>query len=766
MSEPPQPPHQSQLPQRNTSVPRPPRRRDASARLPRETQPAHPTPTSTPASEQPLPDHAPLSLSGSLTHDDAHDLQEVPADGHLAQRSDVATTPISSDEARELYLSHALAEAAIANLDLDTLLPALLDPIKDVMRLENVAILLCTENGEGLLVRAASGLEEEAVGKVIVPIGKGFAGRIAASRRPLVVPDLAAFDAVNPLLRERICSATGVPLLVGDHLLGVLHIGDGQPREFTAHELTTLQHVADHVALAIDRALLYQAERDARRDAERQTERTSHALNALLGLAGAIVSAPIIAGDTGDSGEISDTPDETSDDQPAERAGFVDSLESADEELRHLASLCSQVLGCERIAIIAVAPESERLRPITVSGSSRRQERAFRASFADRLLADRFSDDIVGRLKAGESVLLDLGDLPPDHPARILSQRHFLLAPLRSLGQLTGYIGVNFGDNASDYTPDNRALTQATAQLVGLVMERQRLAHEREEARADALSSERARRQMDVFLSIAGHELRTPITSAKVNVQIVARMLERLLDAQESSDSSTTARDARTVQQVQRAQAILLHTDRQFMRQQRLINDLLETSRIETGKLDIHVADCDLTDVVRESVEEQQAAHPERAISLSVPHHPLPVRADADQLIQVTDNLLTNALKYSPPDAPISVRVRLDHTEGQGSFARCEVQDHGPGLAPEEQERVWQRFYRVTGLNPHEGSGLGLGLGLYISKTIVERHGGQIGVESAPGEGSTFWFTLPLAAPHMKLPDDATDAGAGAPGIP
>ena len=757
MSEPPQP---------NTAVPRPAPRQDASARLPHDTQPAHPTPCPTPTPEQPQPDHAPLSLSESLTHDDAHDLQEVPADGHLAQRSDVATTPISSDEARELYLSHALAEAAIANLDLDTLLPALLGPIKDVMRVENVAIVLRIPDVERLLVRAASGLEEEAVGKVTVPIGKGFAGRIAASRRPLVVPDLAAFDAVNPLLRERIRSAAGVPLLVGDHLLGVLHIGDGRPRDFTAHEITTLQHVADHVALAIDRALLYQAERDARDAAERQTERTSRALNALLGLAGAIVSAPITAGDTGDSGEISDTPDETSDDQPAERARFVDSLESADEELRHLASLCSQVLGCERIAIIAVDPESERLRPIIVSGSSRRQERAFRASFADRLLADRFADDVVGRLKAGESVLLDLGDLPPDHPARILSQRHFMLAPLRSLGLLTGYIGVNFGDNASDYTPENRALAQAAAQLIGLVMERQRLAHQREEARADALSSERARRQMDVFLSIAGHELRTPITSAKANVQIVARLLERLLDAQQSSDSSTTAWDARTVQQVQRAAHLLQRTDRQFMRQQRLINDLLDTSRIETDNLEFRLALCDLVALVRDSVEEQQVAHPERTISLSVPDHSLLVRADADRLTQVTDNLLTNALKYSPPDAPISVRVSLDHTEGQGSFARCEVQDHGPGLAPEEQHRVWQRFYRVPGHDPQEDSHLGLGLGLYISKTIVERHGGQIGVESVPGEGSTFWFTLPLAAPHPIFPDDATNAGAVAPGIP
>ncbi|MGH2487605.1 MAG: sensor histidine kinase, partial [Ktedonobacterales bacterium] len=93
-----------------------------------------------------------------------------------------------------------------------------------------------------------------------------------------------------------------------------------------------------------------------------------------------------------------------------------------------------------------------------------------------------------------------------------------------------------------------------------------------------------------------------------------------------------------------------------------------------------------------------------------------------------------------PESQPVTIRVRL-----RGDNARIEVRDAGPGLSTEQQARLFERFYRVPGVELQSGSGVGLGLGLYICKTIVERHGGVLGVESAPGRGSAFWFTLPLA---------------------
>lgn len=633
--------------------------------------------------------------------------------------------------ARELHLSQALIKAAIAHLDLDTLLPALLDPIKDLMGVDNVAILLLTPDGQHLLLQAAHGLEEEVIGKVSVPIGKGFAGRIAASRYLLFVPNLAEFDAVNPLLGERILSAVGVPLLAGERLLGVLHIGSGTQRLFTSQEIALLQHVAEHVALAVDRALLYRGERETWAEREHQIQRTREALDAMLELAGAMVSAPVASTDPEDDVEDSVDPESPKD-------ALIALRRQEDEPIHQLAALCSQILGCERIAIIGTDTETGRLRPIAVSGSSPQMERLFRTGFNHLSIADRFGAEVAAMLQAGESVLFDVHSVSPDHPATLLSQRYFLMSPILASGTLTGYIGANFGDNADDYTPENRALTHAAAQLIGGVMERQRLARERAEARAEALSADRAKRQMDDFLSIAGHELRTPITSAKLNVNFVMQLLDRYLQAEDAAD---TTLHADSFQQLKRARDLLERTNRQFKRQERLINDLLDLSRVDVGKLDFRFETCDLVAIAQDSTDEQQATNPRRSILFSAPDHPLPVWADADRLIQVTDNLLSNAIKYSEPDTPVAMRVCAE-----GDFARYEVKDEGPGLSPEDQKRIWQRYYRANGVMHQTGSGPGLGLGLFISKTIVERHGGEVGVESEPGKGSTFWFKVPLSS--------------------
>jgi signal transduction histidine kinase/putative methionine-R-sulfoxide reductase with GAF domain len=643
---------------------------------------------------------------------------------------------------RELHLNQALIKAAIAHLDLNTLLPALLDPIKDLMAVDNVAILLVAPDGQHLLLQAAHGLEEEVVGKVSVPIGKGFAGRIAASRYLLFVPNLAEFDAVNPLLGERILSAVGVPLLVGERLLGVLHIGAGTQRLFTSQEIALLQHVAEHVALAIDRALLYRGERETWAEREHQIQRTREALDAMLELAGAMVSAPVVSTDSEDDAEDSG-------DSESHEEALVALRQREDEPIHQLAALCSRILGCERIAIIGTDAATGRLRPIAVSGSSLQKERLFRAGFDHLSIADRFGAEVEATLQAGESVLFDMQSVGSDHPATLLSQRYFLMSPMLASGVLTGYIGANFGDNAEDYTPENRALTHAAAQLIGGVMERQRLARERTEAQAEALSAERAKRQMDDFLSIAGHELRTPITSAKLNVNFVMQLLDRYLQAEDGAppDAEDMTLHANPVQRLKRARDLLERTNRQFKRQERLINDLLDLSRVDVGKLDFRFETCDFVAIAQDSTDEQQATNPGCSILFSAPEHPLPVWADPDRLIQVVDNLLSNAIKYSEPDTPIAVRVCAD-----GDFARYEVKDEGPGLSPEDQGQIWQRYYRVNGIMHQTGSGPGLGLGLFISKTIIERHGGEVGVESEPGEGSTFWFKVPLSS-SQSAPD-------------
>jgi signal transduction histidine kinase len=195
------------------------------------------------------------------------------------------------------------------------------------------------------------------------------------------------------------------------------------------------------------------------------------------------------------------------------------------------------------------------------------------------------------------------------------------------------------------------------------------------------------------------------------------------------------------------AEGVVMHaltqtTLQQGARLNRLVNDLVDTTRIQAGRLELFLKRAELVGIVRMMVEEQRQAVPERSIFFSLNGKSLFVSADADRIGQVVTNYLTNALKYSSEDRPVEVGV-----EAEGPQARVWVRDQGPGIPLAEQGLIWERFHCVPGIEAQCGLGVGLGLGLHISKTIIDYHQGQVGVQSMPGHGSTFWFTLPLAGP-------------------
>ena len=254
------------------------------------------------------------------------------------------------------------------------------------------------------------------------------------------------------------------------------------------------------------------------------------------------------------------------------------------------------------------------------------------------------------------------------------------------------------------------------------------------DAKVQALSE--TTRQMDEFLGIASHELRTPLTAIKGNLQLAKRQLNRML----KQDEITKEEVASTITTIQ---GLLDRAERQATVQNRLVNDLIDISRIHAGRLELQVEPCDLTGIVREVVEDQRDTSPTRTILFESPTMEVLVQADIDRVGQVVNNYLSNALKYSEETHPVEVHIELE-----GSVVRVSVRDEGPGLPAGEQERIWDRFYRAEGVEMKSGSGVGLGLGLHICRTIIEQHGGQVGVESKEGVGSTFWFTLPLAQPR------------------
>jgi signal transduction histidine kinase len=257
----------------------------------------------------------------------------------------------------------------------------------------------------------------------------------------------------------------------------------------------------------------------------------------------------------------------------------------------------------------------------------------------------------------------------------------------------------------------------------------------------EALLVREVNRRVSEFIGIAGHELKTPLTAFKASVQLASRRLNRGLRPDGTGPYLYTRLLTETAE-------MLSYMDRQIDHLSQFVTDLLDVTRIYSGKFAMAAAPCDLAAIVRHVVGQQRLIWPARHVACDLEDAMVvPVLADGQRIGQVVMNFLTNALKYSPADLPVTVRLEVS-----GHEARVSVRDDGPGLPREAQAHIWERFHQVEGISEQGGPVTGLGLGLYVSRTIIEQHQGEVGVESTPGHGSTFWCSLPLAAP-LAAPD-------------
>ncbi|MFB1480898.1 ATP-binding protein [Corallococcus sp. RDP092CA] len=225
-------------------------------------------------------------------------------------------------------------------------------------------------------------------------------------------------------------------------------------------------------------------------------------------------------------------------------------------------------------------------------------------------------------------------------------------------------------------------------------------------------------RARDEFLSVVSHELKTPLASFRLQLDLI----ERSLGPEEHA----------------RLGERLALTRRQVQRLATVVERLLDVSRLSSEPVDLHVEDVDLAAVVAEEVDRsrEELAREGCEVALRLAG-PVRGRFDRGRVAQVVQGLLSNAGKYGP-DKPVEVRV-----EQVGPDARLTVVDHGMGVRPEDRERIWRRFERAV---PVRNFG-GLGLGLWIVLQVVEAHGGSVGVSETPGGGATFTVSLPLAGP-------------------
>ncbi len=226
-----------------------------------------------------------------------------------------------------------------------------------------------------------------------------------------------------------------------------------------------------------------------------------------------------------------------------------------------------------------------------------------------------------------------------------------------------------------------------------------------------------AEHKKDEFISIASHELKTPLTSVKGYVQLLERSIDK-------GDKETIKKH------LQKAQV-------QLEKLNELIADLLDISKIESGKLKFNKQFFNLEDLLQNIIEIMHQSNPEFTITKVGRAEEL-IYGDEMRIEQVIINFLTNAIKYSPGTSEIKIFVKTDNGK-----LYVGIRDYGIGIAPEQQKSVFEKFFRVEETALHFQ---GLGIGLYISAEIIRRHGGEVGVHSTMGEGSEFYFTIPIVS--------------------
>jgi len=232
----------------------------------------------------------------------------------------------------------------------------------------------------------------------------------------------------------------------------------------------------------------------------------------------------------------------------------------------------------------------------------------------------------------------------------------------------------------------------------------------------DITEQKHLERQKDDFIGIASHELKTPVTSIKAYAQVLEKMLLKKGEIKEAG--------------------MISKMDMQLNRLTSLIGDLLDVTKINTGKLQFNNSEFNLNILVKELVEDMQHTTSQHTLIESLAP-PVVVWGDRERIGQVITNLISNAIKYSPNADEIIIQSELKENE-----VTLSIKDFGIGIAEQNMDKVFEQFYRVSGNLQHTFPGLGLGL--YISSEIIKRQGGRIWVTSREKEGSTFGFALPL----------------------
>lgn len=595
----------------------------------------------------------------------------------------------------------ALRDAALtisSDLSLASVLQKIVDVARDLVQCRYAALGVLREDGKGLSDFIVSGLDRETIERLGAwPRGLGLLGVVIDDPRALRVANIGAdprsvgFPPAHPPMK----SLLAAPIAWRGRVFGNFYLADRVGAEaFDAEDEELLVALAAHAAVAIENATLYSQTDQHLRRVVRNVERAEERARFLVELSTLLPSGPIV-------------------DEPP-----------FDAALERLTSLLGDA------CILCLAPShGGAIRHVIVHRDPMRRKAA------EEFITDSWRVLCGEVLKGGRSLLVEdaavaTGGELDKHTLERLKFTAAMALPVRS-GERTHGVLLTLGTSPLRFTREDLAFAHLVAERLATAIENARLLKEL----GDAL---RAREE---FVSIATHELRSPVTAILASAEMARRY-------RETPERVTSALDV---------------IARQGKRLAVLTDELLEISRIRSGRVSLNRERREMSTLVRTAVDRYRAelepAERER-LSLGLPAEAVWGDWDEMRVEQVLQNLLANAFKFSPDGGAIAVTVTASP-----DIAAIEVRDHGLGIGAADMSHLFEPFFRAGSATARKIRGFGLGL--TICRTIAREHGGDLVCESVEGAGSTFTLALPLTAAKSASSDTGMrerrgDFGAGA----
>lgn len=686
-------------------------------------------------------------------------------------------------EVEELRLLHALSQRLLASQELPTILDEVLKAAMSLGPFDVGVIRLLDSQTQRLEAMASRGYSNPSnLGRpqrnLNTPAGGRITSQVMERRQAWTVENLQQYDGLRSFRAEGMNTAVVVPVRAGEDVIGTLEVGRRDTRKVSADEVRLLETIGSHMGVAVQKVRFFD-------DTVRAYAKLKHTEESRARLTAIIEATPDFVMMSRADGRVM-----YMNRAARQLLGVEDGLDLAGEHMLDHRPTWARELAQETIfpallrgetwtgetAFVDRHDEEVPVHQTSVPHLGADGKPAYFSLIARDIRARKRREmEITEQYRVTEQArsearaILDAAAeamvlIAPD--SRVLSVNHTFLefffpdSGVDPTGHRLDELEVDVGRVFGPSSPVRALLQEAAADPERHFREiiRQEWPEPRElelysspvrsadgeylgrlYSYRDVTREREIDRMKTEFVSLVSHELRTPLTSIKGYVDL-------LLDGDVGEV---------TEEQAEFLQTVKSNADRLVG----LINDLLDVSRIESGKVELHRAPVDLVRLVRSASEalSPQISEKRQELSLDLDVDVLPVLADADRVIQIVTNLVSNAHKYTPAAGRITVRLR-----SEPGAVRIEIQDDGIGLAPEEQAQLFTKFFRANNRTTQEVGGTGLGL--TITRSLVEMHGGEISVTSAPGEGSTFAFTLPTttgARPPAPVEPEVGDSPGG-----